>query len=354
MILFNITWPKANQMHHAERRPLRELDIVGSALLIAASVLVVFSLQEGGLNANAWGTALFIAPLLVSCLCWILLFGWEVTVARFWEGTVAAIFPLRLLGRRVYMAGVVSATMIGFPYFVIIYSLPIRFQVVNEMSALSAGIGLLPMLGSTAIGSMLGGLISGKKNRTFETLIVATCFMTLGTGLLSTLSPTLAAEPKTYGFQVLTGLGFGLTVSTVSMLAALECDIRDHSVSQGIVAQNRILGGSIGIAASTAILAATQQRQLIIPGIISASQLASLQASASAFTASQIEAVRQAYSDAFSEDMRLCAIIAGICILVTLGTFRRNPPNMQEMRRRQVEEEEKRLKGVRESMEEKA
>jgi hypothetical protein len=82
-------------------------------------------------------------------------------VARFWEGTVAAIFPLRLLGRRVYMAGVVSATMIGFPCFVIIYSLPIRFQVVNEMSALSAGIGLLPMLGSTAIGSMLGGLISG-------------------------------------------------------------------------------------------------------------------------------------------------------------------------------------------------
>jgi hypothetical protein len=354
MVLFYIAWPKANQIHHAEHRPLRELDIVGSALLIAASVLVVISLKEGGLNANTWGTALFIAPLLVGCLCWILLFGWEVTVARFWEGTVAAIFPLRLLGRRVYMASVVSATMIGFPYFVIIYSLPIRFQVVNEMSALSAGIRLLPMLGSTAIGSMLGGLISGKKNRTFETLIAATCFMTLGTGLLSTLSPTLAAEHKTYGFQVLTGLGFGLTVSTVSMLAALECNIRDHSVAQGIVAQNRILGGSIGIAASTTILAATQQRQLITPGIISASQLASLQASASTFTASQIEAVRQAHSDAFSEDMRLCPIIAGICILVTLGTFRRNPPNMQEMRRRQVEEGEERLKGVRERMEEKA
>ena len=354
MVLFFIAWPKPSQMHHAERRPLRELDVIGSALLIAASVLVVFSLQEGGLNANAWGTALFIVPLVIGCLCWILLFGWEVTVAHFWEGTVAAIFPVRLLKRRVYMAGVLSATMMGFPYFVIIYSLPIRFQVVNQVSALSAGIGLLPMLGSTAVGSMLGGLISGKKNRTFETIIVATCFMTLGAGLLSTLSPTLTPEPKTYGFQVLTGLGFGLTVSTVSMLAALECDIRDHSVAQGIVAQNRILGGSIGIAASTAILAATQQSQLIIPGIVSASQLATLQASASTFTMSQIEAVRQAYSDAFSEDMRICAIVAGICILVTLGTFRRNPPSMEDMRRRQYEEEEKRLRGVRESAEEKA
>lgn len=171
--------------------------------------------------------------------------------------------------------------------------------------------------------------------------------MTLGAALLSTISPTLAAEPKTYGFRVLTGLGFGLTVSTVSMLAALECDIGDHSVAPGIIAQNRVLGGSISIVASTAIHATTQQRQLITPSIISASQLASLQVSASTFTVSQIEAVRQACSDAFSEDMCLCAIIAGVCILVTPDMFRRIPPNMEEMKQRQVREEEKRLKGVR-------
>ncbi len=51
--------------------------------------------------------------------------------------------------------------------------------------------------------------------------------------------------------------------------------------------------------------------------------------------------------------MRICAIIAGLCILVMLGTFRRNLPGMQEMRRRQVEEEEKRLKSTRESVQEK-
>ncbi len=81
---------------------------------------------------------------------------------------MASVFPMPFLKHRVYIAGVLSATMIGFPYFVILYNLPIRFQVVNEMSALSAGIGLLPMLGSTAVGSMIGGIISGKKNRTFR------------------------------------------------------------------------------------------------------------------------------------------------------------------------------------------
>lgn len=348
MILFWIAWHKPNQVRHAERRPLRELDIIGSILLIAASVLVVFALQEGGLTPNAWSTALFLAPLLIGILCCALLFGWEAVVSHFWQDTIAAILPFRLLKRRVYISAVISAAMIGFPYFVIIFSLPIRFQVVNAMSPLSAGLGLLPMLGSTAIGSMLGGILSGSKNRTFSTLLVATCLMTLGTGLLSTLSPTAQPEPKSYGFQVLTGLGFGLTVSTVSILAALECKIRDHSVAQGIVAQARILGGSIGIAASTAILAARQLSQLITPGIATATQLASLQTSEGGMTIEQLEKVRATWSDAFNDDMRVCCIIAGICILVTLGAWRREAPSLEEMKRRQEEEEEERLKGVRE------
>jgi hypothetical protein len=244
--------------------------------------------------------------------------------------------------RRVYMFGVLSTLFTGFPYFVLIYSLPIRFQVVNEKSALMAGIGLLPMLGSTAIGSMLGGLINGTKNRTFPTLITAACLMLLGTGLLSILSSTLDVEPKTYGFQIFMGLGFGLTVSTVSQLAVLESELRDNAVAQGIVAQARIFGGSIGIAASTAILAATQQRELLTPGIISASQLTSLQTAAKSFSPEQLLAVRQVYSDAFSEDMRICAIVAGVCLLLSLGVWQRHPVGSMERRKAQIMEEEKR------------
>ena len=228
LVLFCIAWPKANQIHHAERRPFRELDLVGCVLLIAASVLVVFSFEEGGLGVNAWGSALFIAPLFIGCVCWALLFGWEAIVARQWEHSIAAIFPMRLLKRRVYMAGVLCTLLSGFPYFVVIYSLPLRFQVVNEKSALLAGIGLLPMLASAAIGSTLGGALNAKKNRSFQTLLVAACLMLIGTSLLSTLSNTLVVEPKTYGFQVFVGLGFGLTVSTVSILGTAESELRDN------------------------------------------------------------------------------------------------------------------------------
>lgn len=234
-VLFCIAWPRPHQIRHAQRRALRELDFIGCLLLIAASVLIVFAFQEGGLQPDGWGTARFIAPLVAGVVGWLLLFGWEVAVARFWASSVAAIFPLRLLKRRVYTAGALSTLLTGFPYLLIVYGLPLRFQVVNQKSALVAGIGLLPLLGAAAIGSMLGGIISGKKNRTFHTLTAGGCLMVLGTGLLSTLSDTIQVEAKTYGFQVFVGLGFGLTVSTVSMLAAIESEIRDHGTSSQLL-----------------------------------------------------------------------------------------------------------------------
>lgn len=112
-------------------------------------------------------------------------------------------------------------------------------------------------------------------------------------------------------------------------------------MAQGIVAQVRILGGSIGIAASTAILGVKEFQQLT--GIVTESQLASLRDSEKTLSPSQLYAVRKAYSDAFNEDMRVCAIVAGICVLLTLGTFQRNPIDIQTRREQQVVEEENRL-----------
>lgn len=104
----------------------------------------------------------------------------------------------------------------------------------------------------------------------------------------------------------------------------------------------RVFGGSIGIAASTAILGLTQRKQLT--GVVTEEQLTNLQSAAKTFTEEQLYAVRQAYSDAVNEDLRVCAIVAGICILVTLGAFRRNPQPVRERRKDQMIAEQKRLR----------
>jgi hypothetical protein len=86
-----------------------------------------------------------------------------------------------------------------------------------------------------AIDSVLGVLISGKENRTFQAPLVATCLMVMSTGLLSTLANTFEVGAETQGFQIFMRFGFVLMVSTVSTLAVLECDIRDHGTRFQII-----------------------------------------------------------------------------------------------------------------------
>ncbi|KAE8448857.1 hypothetical protein EG329_008859 [Mollisiaceae sp. DMI_Dod_QoI] len=335
LVTFIIAWPKPNQIYHRERRALKQLDFLGAGLVIAASVLVVFSFQEAGLGADAWNQAIFVAPLVVGVVLWFALFGWEVLAARFWEATLMTMFPLRLIKRRVFMGHFVTTLLAGFPYFMVIYSLPLRIQVVNERSQLTAGVSLMPMLGAVAAASTISGSLNSRKDFIFPTLLVGAILMTIGTAALSSLDNTIPLPAKMYGFEVFVGMGFGLMVSTVSLGASLECELRDSTVAQGIVAQARVLGGSIGIAASTSILGTLQNSHLIKPHLITASQLETLQTSARTMTPAQISAVRQTYSDSFSEGMKVCAAISGACVIATLLTFKRQKMDILGRRKEQ-------------------
>ncbi|PMD64418.1 MFS multidrug transporter-like protein [Hyaloscypha bicolor E] len=338
LILFIIAWPKPNQLCPARRRPLKELDTIGAILIIAASVLIVFSFQEAGLKTNAWKQAIFIVPLAIGCLCAAALVGWEYFVAHSWEGKLATMFPLRLMESRVYMGCVATALLGGFPYFVVIYALPLRLQVVNEKSALLAGVSLLPMLGSVAIASALGGGIHRKRERIFGTLLAGSLFMVIGSACLSTLKNTVAVPAKMYGFEVFIGLGFGLMVSTVSLGAMIEADTLDRTVAQGVIAQARVFGGSIGIAASTAILGTVQRSQLF--GIVTPEPLSALQTSAGTMTPAQLHAVRQVYSDSFSEGMQVCAAVSAACVIACVLAYRRHGVDLEARREESIREED--------------
>lgn len=53
----------------------------------------------------------------------------------------------------------------------------------------------------------------------------------------------------------------------------------------------------------------------------------------------QVVAIRRTYNDAFTETMKICAIVAGIGVVLTTGTFRRNRLPLHQQRDKQVQEE---------------
>ncbi|KAH8199289.1 hypothetical protein TruAng_006525 [Truncatella angustata] len=144
------------------------------------------------------------------------------------------------------------------------------------------------------------------------------------------LACTLEVEAKALGFLVFVGLGFGLSAAGTTMVGNLQSSLRDHSPAQGIIAQIRILGGSLGIAASSAILGTTLRSQLA--SVVDPKLLNSLENATSQLTSVQLNAVRRAYSEAFNEDMRVCAIVASVSVVLAFGAWTKpsSRPTVQE------------------------
>ena len=78
----------------------RRLDLIGVVLMLAASILLVFALEEAG-TRYAWGSVPIIVTLVVAVGCWVGFVGWEIGLER-WKGWKAEpIFPMRLLKDRI-------------------------------------------------------------------------------------------------------------------------------------------------------------------------------------------------------------------------------------------------------------
>ncbi|KAI1456625.1 major facilitator superfamily transporter [Annulohypoxylon moriforme] len=346
MLLFFLMWPRPQYLPNTERRAWKELDYLGSILLVGAAVLVVFPFQNIGTMTDRWSQAVFVVPLVIGVVLWLTLFAWSIFIEKRWHNGIAAVLPMRLLRNPVYAAAVLNTLFMGFPYMLIIYAFPLRLQVVNDKESLLAGVMLLPLLGASAVGSVVSGAINGNGKRTFELQVVASCFVVLGCGLLSTLSGSSTLEPKALGFLVFVGLGFGIIVSTATIVATTESSTGDHASAQGVMAQVRVLGGSIGIAASSAIVGTRIKDQV---GTSEAGWLPSPEGAGNSLTRNQQIAVRQAYSDAFNEDMRVCAIIGAFAVLVSFGMLSQRWSRMADHTKQHTKERTEEKKSSRTS-----
>lgn len=229
MVFFRIAWPKAEHLSNLEQRSWKDLDFLGSFLVIAAAVLVTFAFQNAGAHSsgNPWAKAIFIAPFVVGVFCWIGLAAWQGFLAKRSPRKMAAL-PPSLLRNHVFAAAALNTIFLGFPFLASLYTMPIRLQVVNGKSPIMAGVILLPMVGATGFGSVISGFISRKENRMAETIIVGTVLVTLGLALETTVSDSAELDAKFLGFMVFIGLGYGLCTATATMFTASESSIAEH------------------------------------------------------------------------------------------------------------------------------
>ncbi|KAL8732425.1 MAG: hypothetical protein Q9181_003971 [Wetmoreana brouardii] len=200
---------------------VQRLDLMGSFLGLAASVLLVFALEQAG-SRYAWNSAAIVTTLTLSGLLWVSFFGWEKLIGR---GRIVQepIFPLRLMRSRLFNGMLLNACLTGFPFMAVIVNLPQRFQAVDGVSPTAAGTRLLPLLLCSPFASGLSGfLVTKVKVPPAYLVIIGSALQLLGVGLTSSLpSDRQSLLPAQYGYEVLMGFGFGLGLSTLLVLVPM-------------------------------------------------------------------------------------------------------------------------------------
>ncbi|KAK0628566.1 hypothetical protein B0T17DRAFT_588646 [Bombardia bombarda] len=329
-------WPQDQRRHRYDARmAVSKIDFLGNVLLILASILLIFGLQQGGSFVWKWSSPVIIWSLAASGTCWILLCVWESYLFSrkgHGETTIQPIFPRALTADRVYLCSLVVTMLTGFVYIALVIKIPEQLQIIYGDNALMAGVHLLPLLGPCAFGSFLGGGLSKKKNLTSQTLIMGTSLQVLGIGLVYGFTSADAETDIRFllGFTAIYGLGVGLCFAACTMIASIVVHHTDLAAAQGAVAQARVFGGAIGLAVCTIMFNECLERKLGAGSGsgLSESELVEIHRSPMGvvtMSADGLREVKEVYMESFKGQMLMLVIVAAAAVVVSLGTYRSNP-----------------------------
>jgi hypothetical protein len=142
----------------------------------------------------------------------------------------------------------------GTPFTATFILLPTRYQLVQGLSPLAAGLRMLPFLLSSALGSGLGGAFTRFHFGPALAVIAGNVLVVIGLGLTTTLGDEQVIETKQYGFLVILGLGFGMGLSSLIVVARTAVGPADSAILMASLTQVRVLGGCVGLAVANALV----------------------------------------------------------------------------------------------------
>nr|POF02489.1 dehydrocurvularin exporter [Quercus suber] len=203
------------------------LDIPGSALLLASLVCFTLALQWGGLT-RPWSDGSVIACLVM----WIvLLIGYF--VCQWVSGGYGGV-PLFILKSRMTWSNCVYAWLANAANFQVLFFLPYYFQSVKGTTPIISGVYTLPFMSFYALGAMMSGGLLGKTRQIHPLLFVSGILTVVGAALLyamdvNTSKAWYICAQIPFGFGI--GLGNQVPVTVVQAFS----DPEHVATSTGII-----------------------------------------------------------------------------------------------------------------------
>ncbi|MFE7624302.1 MFS transporter [Streptomyces sp. NPDC057509] len=215
------------------------LDILGAALLAAASTCLVLVTSWGG-TEYAWGSGTILG-LGAGAVATTALF---LVVER---RAAEPIIPLRLFRDSIFNVTALVGAVVGVALFGAASYLPTFLQMVDGATATESGLLMLPMMGGIVGASVVSGQLISRTGR-YRVYPIAGCAVSVvGMWLLSRMETGTPRIEYSIAQAVL-GLGIGLVMPV--LVLAVQNSVRPADLGSATSANNyfRQIGGSVGAA----------------------------------------------------------------------------------------------------------
>jgi EmrB/QacA subfamily drug resistance transporter len=238
-----VTWRTVPETRGGEEE--RRIDYLGIATLSLGLVALLVALDEAA--DRGWLDWRILALLGV---CVVLLVAFVFAERRAGEH---ALVPADVARNGPFRAACVAVLCMSPTFFAALMFLPQLMQKLLDFSAVEAGAGFLPMMGTFAAVSFAAGPLYQRLGAKIVVTSGAACLFVgmLLFSLIEADSGYLALVPG----MVVFGLGVGLFYSSVTTAGVTALDDSRSSLAGGIVYMCQVAGGSIGLGLTTSIFA---------------------------------------------------------------------------------------------------
>jgi EmrB/QacA subfamily drug resistance transporter len=239
LVVLRTMRPQSNVREHT-------IDFAGAAVLSVAITGLLLACTWGG-TTYPWASP----EVLATGIGGLVLVAVFIAIERRAE---EPLLPLRLFRNRVFSVSTGGGFVIGAIIFAVSIYVPVFSQGVQNISATSSGVVLVPFsLGWVAAATITGQLIS-RTGRYRPFPIVGSLFILSGLALLALIGEGTA--PAAVGaILAITGVGMGMTFQPYIIATQNAVEVSNLGIATATVQFFRSMGGSLAVAALGTLLA---------------------------------------------------------------------------------------------------
>ncbi|KFY26430.1 hypothetical protein V493_04093 [Pseudogymnoascus sp. VKM F-4281 (FW-2241)] len=301
-------------------RRFKELDWVGTVMLVGAFVSFIMAVSFGGI-LYAWNSGQIIACFVVAFSLFGL-FAVQQELAIF-TTTDQRIFPVQFLRSRTMLLLFAETSSAASGIVVPLYMIPLFFQFTQGDTALEAGVRILPYIILMVVGCIVNGVVLSKYGYYMPWYLCGGILYVIGAALMYTVDSSSTAA-QVYGYSILVGVGVGIFCQTSFSVAQVIVKPEEIPSAVGYISTGQVTGVTISIAIANSVFlnGAEERIAKLLPDVPRDQIQSSIAGVGSKFVQSLPAAVRQQVLDAIIEAMSkayvICITAAAMAVVLSL------------------------------------